>query len=135
MTLTPAGEVIKWKVSSFPSPEHCMEKKKKKKTHRGKKSCWGAAEKTLPKLSTAPQFARGLPLTVSTQVCLYLKLRNDIYYKRPVQISLQVSGKNRSYHFWTCVQLHTYSQFMLCIHYTPYANHKKAGEAALRGVW
>lgn len=32
--------------------------------------------------------------------------------------------------YWTCIKLHAYS-LLLCVHYMPYANHVKAGPAAL----
>lgn len=66
------------------SPEHCMEKTRrgKKKNCRGKKN-----------LFDIPAGHLWAALIVSTTFVLYLKLHNDIYCERPVQIySLQVSG-------------------------------------------
>lgn len=72
------------------SPEHCMEK-----TRRGR-SCWENCRQK--KALQAYDILAGhlwATLIVRNTFVLYLKLCNDIYCERPVQIySLQVSGKD-----------------------------------------
>lgn len=72
------------------SPEHCMEK-----TRRGR-SCWEICREKKPlQAKDIPTGHLWAALIASTTFVLYLKLHNDIYCERPVQIySLQVSGKD-----------------------------------------